>query len=196
MLAEQMVKTLTGGDTLSARELYGRRFNFNPSHKVLMVTNHRPKVSGTDHAIWRRIRLVPFETVIPTDQQDASLRRSLVEDHGPAVLAWLVRGAVEWHKSGLGEAQAVAAATAEYRRDEDVFGQFLEEETRVDAEAQVKVGDLYKAWSSWCETAGVRSVGRLQDIKGKLEDHGVELKVAPRSTSAVGFELRNERNHG
>lgn len=61
VLAEQTVKMLTGGDTLSARELYGRRFNFDPSHKVLLVSNHKPKVRGTDHAIWRRMLLVPFE---------------------------------------------------------------------------------------------------------------------------------------
>ena len=69
-LAEQVVKTLTGGDILSARELYGRRFNFTPSHKVVLVTNHQPRVRGTDHAIWRRIRLVPFTAVIPPEQQD------------------------------------------------------------------------------------------------------------------------------
>ncbi len=100
VLAEQTVKMLTGGDTLSARELYGRRFNFQPTHKVLLVSNHRPKVKGTDHAIWRRIRLIPFETVIPDHQQDVGLRQRLVEDHGQAVLAWLVHGAVMWHKDG------------------------------------------------------------------------------------------------
>ncbi len=101
-LAEQTVKQLTGGDTLSARELYGRRFNFQPTHKVLLVTNHKPKVKGTDHAIWRRIRLVPFNVIIPVDQQDADLRRRLVDDHGPAVLSWLVQGARIWHAEGLG----------------------------------------------------------------------------------------------
>ena len=65
VLAEQTVKMLTGGDTLSARELYGRRFNFSPSHKVLLVSNHKPKVRSTDHAIWRRIRLVPFRNHHP-----------------------------------------------------------------------------------------------------------------------------------
>ena len=92
ILAEATVKYLTGGDRISARELYGRRFNFKPSHKVVLVTNHRPRVRGTDHAIWRRLRVVPFGVVIPSAEQDPSLRRRLVEEDGAAVLRLARRG--------------------------------------------------------------------------------------------------------
>jgi putative DNA primase/helicase len=175
VLAEQTVKMLTGGDTLSARELYGRRFNFKPTHKVILVSNHKPKVHNTDHAIWRRIKLVPFEVIIPADQQDADLRRRFVSDHAPAILAWLVRGGVEWHRDGLGSAAAVDLATAEYKSTQDTLGAFLDECTISVGPTKTKVGELFNVWRHWCERSNDRP-GRQQDFKAALEDHGFTLE--------------------
>jgi putative DNA primase/helicase len=188
MLAEQTVKMLTGGDTLSARELYGRRFNFQPSHKVLLVSNHKPKVRGTDLAIWRRIRLVPFETIIPVEDQDVDLRRNLVEDHGAAVLAWLVRGAVEWHKDGLGSAAAVDAATEEYKTAQDIFGAFLNECTAEVPRSKSKVGELFDGWKRWCDRTGERP-GRQGDFTLSLEDHGFDTENYQHVKYVIGLGL-------
>ncbi len=178
VLAEALVKVLTGGDTLSARELYGRRFNFKPTHKVVLVTNHRPRVPNTDHAIWRRLRVVPFDTVIPPEDQDPALRRRLVAEHAPAVLAWLVRGAMAWATDGLGEATAVGVATAEYREAEDMFGRWVDEccENLGDHSVRTKVGDLWESWKQWSIAAGERS-GRLQDFVAKLTEHDNNIEV-------------------
>jgi putative DNA primase/helicase len=176
VLAEQTVKLLTGGDTLSARELYGRRFNFSPSHKVLLVTNHRPRVRGTDHAIWRRIRLVPFNVIIPLEHQDPDLRRRLLDDHGPSVLAWLVRGAVSWHQDGLGTADAVETATDGYRRSQDLLATFLAECTVEAAGQRTKVGNLYDEWRRWCERSGERP-GRKQDFAAALDETSLTTEM-------------------
>ena len=194
VLAEQTVKMLTGGDVLSARELYGRRFNFTPSHKVLLVSNHKPKVRGTDHAIWRRIRLVPFETVIPVEDQDVDLRRSLIEDHGAAVLAWLVRGAVEWHRDGLGSAAAVDAATEDYKTNQDTFGAFLSECTVEMPRTRCKVGQLYDEWKRWCDRAGERP-GRKQDFSAALEEHGFEVSSYQNAKSVIGLGITTSESH-
>jgi putative DNA primase/helicase len=189
ILAESVVKMLTGGDTISARELYGRRFNFKPSHKVVLVTNHRPRVHSTDHAIWRRLRVVPFSVVIAESEQDPRLRRRLVEDDGPAVLAWLVQGAVSWNRDGLGEFDVVTAATEDYRQSEDVFGAWLAECTvSVDRSVRTKVGELWSSWRSWCEQAGERP-GRQQTFSLALEDHGVELESYEKTRLARGIGL-------
>jgi putative DNA primase/helicase len=188
VLAEGVVKMLSGGDTISAREMYGRRFNFKPSHKVLLVTNHRPRVYGTDTGIWRRLRIVPFERVIATEDQDPTLRRRLVEEHGPAVLAWLVRGAVEWHKDGLGEAEAVAAATERYRSTQDTMGAFLAECTMQVPTTRTKVGDLFEVWRTWCEEAGERP-GRKQDFSAALEEHGIVIETYQNARLARGIGI-------
>ena len=188
VLAEQTVKMLTGGDTLSARELYGRRFNFSPTHKFLLVTNHKPKVRGTDHAIWRRIRLVPFGVAIAPDRQDPDLRRRLVQDHGSAVLAWLVKGAMSWHKDGLGTAAAVESATEAYRSVQDVLGAFLDECTIPMPQKSCKVGDLFNVWRGWCERNGERP-GRTQDFRAALEEHGFFVETRQNAKSVVGLEV-------
>jgi putative DNA primase/helicase len=176
ILGEQTVKMLTGGDTLSARELYGRRFNFQPSHKVLLVTNHRPRVRGTDHAIWRRIRLVPFDVIIPPERQQPDLRQRLLEEHGPAVLAWLVHGAVMWHREGLGTAAAVDVATEGYQRSQNLLSTFLLERTDKAVGQRTKVGDLYDEWRRWCESSGERP-GRRQDFATALDESSLDVET-------------------
>jgi putative DNA primase/helicase len=175
-LAEGLVKTLTGGDRLSAREMYGRRFDFAPTHKVILITNHKPRVTGTDEAIWRRLKLVPFENTVAASDQDPDLRKKLVGDHGQAVLAWLVEGAVAWALSGLGEAKKVTDATAIYRAEQDIFSAFLGECTEAEPKARTPVGDLWTAWQQWSEKAGERP-GRKQDFSVALEAHGVVLEA-------------------
>ncbi len=188
VLAEGVVKMLSGGDTISARELYGRRFNFRPTHKVLLVTNHPPRVHGVDHAIWRRLLVVPFGVTIAPERQDMDLRRRLVEEHAPAVLAWLVAGAVAWGRSGIGRAEAVKAATQEYRASQDVLGAWLEQHTERVENARTKVGELFDAWREWCRAKG-EAPGRPQDFAGALRARGVELTTNQGTRLARGIVL-------
>ncbi|MHB8322989.1 MAG: DNA primase family protein [Candidatus Dormibacteria bacterium] len=185
-LAEGLVKTLTGGDRLSAREIQGRRFEFAPNHKVLIVTNHRPRVRGTDESIWRRLWLVPFTHTVEVADRIRDLREQLVRDHGKAVVAWLVAGAVAWFQSGLGEARAVTAATASYRADQDTMAAFLAEVTEADSQARVKVGNLWKLWQQWSEAAGERP-GRKQEFSTALADHGFEIETYQGARFAKGL---------
>jgi energy-coupling factor transporter ATP-binding protein EcfA2 len=82
-LDEALVKRLTGGDRIKARHMFKDFFEFDPTHKLVVATNHRPGIEGTDHGIWRRIRLVPFGVVIPDDQQDRHLDDKLAEPKPP-----------------------------------------------------------------------------------------------------------------
>ena len=175
-LAEGLVKTLTGGDRLSAREMYGRRFDFAPTHKVVIVTNHKPRVRGTDESIWRRLRLVPFEHTVRPQDQDGTLRQRLVTDHGSALLGWIVQGAVAWYADGLGETRKVTQATAAYRASQDTLSAFLEDCTEESPRARTPVGELWEAWRQWSEASGERP-GRKQDFTIALEEHGAELET-------------------
>jgi putative DNA primase/helicase len=76
-LAEALVKQLTGGDKVTARFLHGEFFEFVPTLKVFLAVNHKPVIRGTDHAIWRRVRLIPFEVTIPDEEQDKALPQKL-----------------------------------------------------------------------------------------------------------------------
>ena len=185
-LAEGLVKSLTGAARLSARHLYGRRFDFTPTHTIWLLTNFPPRVNGTDEAIWRRLRLVPFAVTIPVAERIPDYGSWLATEHGQAILAWVVQGAVEYYANGLGEAEAVATATMGYRESEDTFQHFLEDST-VPIGGRTPVKQLRGAWTDWAKANDLRP-GRDQDFVRALESHGVEV-VGKRTRFAVGIGL-------
>ncbi len=149
-LDEATVKETTGGDTIAARFLYGEHFEFRPQFKLMLVTNHRPRVDGDDDAIWRRLRLVPFEQSFE-GREDRQLGPAL-EAELPGILNWALTGCMAWQRDGLGNAAAVTRATAEYRQDEDVLGAFLEE--RCAMAGEVTTEHFRAAYDDYCRELG------------------------------------------
>lgn len=149
-LAESLVKAASGGDPLTARHLFSEWFTFQPEFKLLLMTNHRPVIRGTDLAMWRRIRLVPFTTVIPPDEQDRDLPEKLLGEL-PGVLAWAVRGCRTWQAEGLGLPDVVRGATEAYRAEQDTLAAFLEECVIREEGARVTAAILYHVYRGWCE---------------------------------------------
>ena len=105
-LNEALIKDLTGGDTLSARFLHQEFFNFKPAFKLWLYGNHKPEVKGTDEGIWRRMRLIPFTVTITEEEKDTELPEKLRGELS-GILAWAVRGCMEWQRVGLAEPEAV-----------------------------------------------------------------------------------------
>jgi putative DNA primase/helicase len=152
-LAEVRVKELTGGDTVSARFMRAEWFDFRPVCKLWLATNHRPQVRGTDDAIWRRIRLIPFTVTIPEPERDHALSERLRAEL-PGILAWAVRGCLDWQAEGMRSPDAVQAATSGYRAEQDVLGQFLADRCLVDPGCWVASAALFAAYRTWCEATG------------------------------------------
>lgn len=149
-LAETLVKELTGGEAVRARRMREDFWQFDPTHKIIVATNHKPRVVGTDKAIWRRLKLVPFIVTIPDVDQDKTLPAKLLLEL-PGVLAWAVRGCLDWQRQGLGEPHEVKAATAEYRASQDTLASFLSECCVVSERAVVRLAALRKRYGDWCE---------------------------------------------
>jgi putative DNA primase/helicase len=173
-MAEALVKKLTGGERIRARRMRQDYYEFDPTHKLFMAANHKPTVRGTDDGIWRRIKLVPFSVQIPDDEVDRGLPMKL-RDESPGILAWAVRGCLEWQAGGLSEPPAVSEATADYRAEMDVLADFLGERCLVDPAIRVKAGDLYRAYSEWCKDTGSHTLsmnkfGRLMTERGFLAE--------------------------
>jgi len=152
-LNEQLVKDMTGGDTIEARRLYREAFTFKPTFKPWMYGNHKPEIRGTDDALWSRVKLVPF-AVSFADRVDLALPEKLREEL-PGILNWAIQGCLAWQRDGLQTPPKVQAATETYRKEQDTIGQFILERCQTDKDyVQCKASRLYTAYRSW---AGNRS---------------------------------------
>lgn len=156
-LAEGTVKQLTGGDRISARFMRQDFFEFVPTHKLILATNSKPIVRGTDEGIWRRMRLIPFEAKVKGAEIDTRLGEKLKAE-AAGILNWVLEGCLRWQKSGLPEPDAIMNATDAYREDQDVLGIFIEDRTH--PEGHVKASDVYAAYAKWAEARGERALSQ------------------------------------
>ncbi len=194
-LAENLVKQLTGGDRIKARYMRQDFWEFDPTHKIWLSANHKPEVRGTDHAIWRRIKLIPFGVTIQKRDQDPRLPGKLKEEL-PGILAWAVRGCLEWQAEGLGEPKEVTQATEGYRAEQDVLAAFIEECCWVDRNAQVKFKALWSAYQDWCQEAGEHSGSRMKFGK-RLDERGFENRRGGKNVAMrAGIGLLYEEEKG
>lgn len=174
-LAESLVKQLTGGERVRARRMREDFWEFDPTHKLFLVTNHKPAIRGADKGIWRRVKLVPFAVTIPDAKKDPALPEKLKAEL-PGILAWAMRGCQEWQRGGLTHPPEVEAATAEYRAEMDTVGAFLAE-CCADGpdELRVRKTDLYTAFVSWSAKSGDAGISR-NDFNRRLGEMGHTAK--------------------
>lgn len=147
--AEATMKRLVGGDPIEANLMHKNPITFDPSHLLVMLTNHLPAVSGDDPAVWRRILVVPFDVVIPEGERDGSLPGRLKES-AAAILAWVYQGWQDYQEQGLNPPEAVRARTLKYQQDSDLVARFLGERTENTRAGVVAARALFTAWSDWC----------------------------------------------
>lgn len=175
-LAESKVKILTGGESISARRMYGSNFVFRPTFKLFLVTNHKLQVRGTDKGIWRRIKLVPFEVTIPDEQLDRKLQEKLRAEYR-GILTWLVDGCLRWQKQGLGDSPEIADATRDYREESDVIGAFFDEQCVMGTNESALTSALYRAYSTWANTRGEHPMSQTSFGK-MLKERGFQQSRA------------------
>jgi putative DNA primase/helicase len=193
-LAIATLKRLTGGDVIRAR-FCGKDFvEFEPTHKLVLMTNARPRLRGSVNAsLRRRIFFVPWLLSLGPEQLNPRLKVDLAAPASlAAVLSWAVDGYRLWRKDGLAPPASVLAATADYLADEDTLGTFIEDRCELGAELTVSSEALYKAYRSFCKEVGEASVLRAQDfkpaIKAKLPSSSWRRKNSVREF--VGLDLR------
>jgi P4 family phage/plasmid primase-like protien len=166
-LNENLVKHLTGGDPITCRRMNENFWSFNPTHKLMLCTNHKPEVKGTDHAIWRRPKLVPFVVTIPDSEAITDLADRLRAEL-PGILARCVRGCLEWQRDGLGVPSKVTEATAGYRAEQDILAEFIKEECVVSVQLFAKATPLYDRYRQWAGTDALnqRAFGKAMSERG------------------------------
>ena len=188
-LDEDLVKRITGGDEVTARFLHREFFSFKPRFKLLLVTNHRPSISGTDHGIWRRVVLVPWLVKIPQEERDRRLVERL-ETELPGILCWALQGLDEYLALGLEPLpRAVAAANTEYRQDSDVVGLWIEDACLLDPAGRATTGELYQSYATWASAAGHRPMSS-KTLGDRLRERGLTTWRTGRARGWAGITLK------
>jgi len=187
-LSEPLIKKITGSDPMTARFLYGEFFSFIPTFKIYMATNHKPVIKGTDHGIWRRIKLIPFTTRIEESKQDKDLENKL-RNEASGILNWLLEGTERWKREKLKTPDIVLNATEEYRGEMDVIGNFLKEKCFIDLKYSIRIRELYKAYSDWCDDNKEHAVSE-RFFSMRLKDMGYEQRRTSEARFWSGLALR------
>jgi phage/plasmid-associated DNA primase len=187
-------------------------------HKLLIMANTEPEVRGPDNGIWRRIKLAPFGVTIPEAERDKGLIPKLLEEID-GIFAWCVRGCLDWQRHGLGIVEAVEKATAQYRREQDVIGEWISERCLCVCADQARepdglcetcgafidgaprlvtekapyeaMADLYEDFAVWCRSTGrERPWKRLTLRKRLLERPGLSDHRVTAARAIAGIKLR------
>lgn len=184
---EGLIKQLTGGDTVTARFLYGEEFNFDPKFKIWVTTNHKPIVRGTDDGIWRRLLLIPFKVQIPEHKVDKDLKYKLLRE-APAILNWMLEGSIAWQREGLGIPKEVRDASEGYRKEMDVIEQFIADECIVGEGEKVGANELFKSYQAWADETGEYKMNKNK-FGTKMKDK-FESKRLSAGIHYMGINLR------
>ncbi len=195
---EAKIKSLTGGDQMSAHFMRQDDFVFDPIFKLIISGNHKPRLNCVDVAIRARLLIVPFIVEIPWAERDLNLMDKLRVEW-PAILRWALEGCMEWQRIGLKQPASVTTATEEYFSGEDTFTQWLEDECDAEPNNTFKtasVGDLYGSWSTYCKDNGDEP-GSKKAFHEEMKNHGFSpIKLGHAKTrSFSGIQLKPQTSN-
>jgi putative DNA primase/helicase len=195
-LAEGLLKQLTGGDTVTARFLYGEAFEFQPRFKLWLAANHRPRVRADDEAMWRRIIQIPFTNTVPEDDRDPTLKHKFKTDPGirSAILAWAVHGCLDWQQTGLAIPELVRDYTKQYRAENDPLAEWITDECQLGTEHWTAAKHLRGAYEQWCEDAGTKPIDAARPWGNALTTRGCTRQKRHGGHGWQGIKVIAERD--
>jgi len=187
---DTVIKQMTGRDTITARFLYQEHEEFLPEGKIWLAVNHKPAIPGTEHATWRRLRLLPFTYTVPEEKKIPDLGERLKAEM-PWILAWAVSGCLLWQEEGLRFSEKVLAATAEYRAEEDPVARFIESKCVTGPGREVQSSVLHKAYTAWAAEEGERgcNANRFSRI---MEEKGFKRQKKNKFNIFAGIDIETE----
>lgn len=189
-IAEAQVKEITSNEPITARKLHRDPFTFKPSHKVLLMTNHRPFVKGSDEGIWRRLNIIGFNATIPEDKKEPNFREEKLRPELPGILAWMIKGCFKWQQDGLKASAAVTHATKAYRGEMDFIQQWLDERTVADPKASISRSEAYLDYKIWSEREHAPTLGNRRFVN-ELHTRGFKTAKSNGVQLYEGFRLRS-----
>jgi putative DNA primase/helicase len=184
-LDESLIKSLTGQDPITTRFLHKEFFTYFPQFKIWMSSNYKPSIRGLDWGIWRRVKMIPFEVVIPDEERDEQLIDKLKAEL-PGILNWALKGLADFRNHGMMYPDKVNAATQQYRDSQDIIGQFLTARCVINPMASIKSSTLYDAYKTWAENAK-EYILKERQFTDAMKKHGYEPEHKNNGNHYVGL---------
>lgn len=186
-----MVKQLCSTDPIQAEKKYKDPFSFEPSHTLVLYTNHLPRVSANDDGTWRRLIVIPFNAKITGKSDIKNFADYLFAESGEAIMTWIIEGAGKAIASDFHtvKPKVVQDAIDAYREENDWLAQFIEEHCEVDKSFSEKSGELYQAYRNACMMSG-EYTRSTSDFYGSLEKAGFQRRRSNSGRLIVGLRLK------
>jgi putative DNA primase/helicase len=171
---EALVKDLTGGENIATRRMREDFWTFRPTHKLAIGGNYKPRVRNFDDAIRRRLRLIPWvvKPAIVDTQLFEKLRAEL-----PGILAWAVRGCLEWQRDGLGEPVVVRDATDAYQDESDPLREFFDRHCIFAPDERIARRQLRFAYEEYAKENGAEPLGAKRFAAGLRLRGAIDVNV-------------------
>ncbi len=187
------IKQLCSTDKISAEKKYEKPFDFEPTHTLVLYTNHLPKVGASDRGTWRRIIVIPFNASIQGSDDVKNYADYLFENAGGAVLSWMIEGArrIIEKKYAMDMPAVVQNAIAAYRENNDWFSAFLDECCEVNTAFMAKSGELYQEYRAYCQRMG-EYTRSTSDFYAELENQGFERKKTMQGIMVKGLAVKSD----
>ncbi len=188
-LDEAMVKQMTGGEKVTARMLYRAEIEFKPEFKILMGTNVKPIIKGSDGGIWRRVRMIPFTAQIPPEKVDRQLSDKLKAEKS-GIFNWALQGAIDWYKQGFPRCSRVDWANEEYRSEMDRMKQFVDDCLVQSTGSSLQASVVFDVYRRWCEQNGERYPMSMSKFSMEMQDRqGFRKQKTSRFNEYLGVDF-------
>jgi putative DNA primase/helicase len=187
-LDDELVKQLTGEDTMSARFMRAEFFDFRPVGKIHLATNYLPNVGG-GHGMARRLQDIGWDVTVPPNKRIPKLDEKIMATEAAGVLNWAIAGCIDWQKHGLAVPAAVQEKTREHLANSDPLVMWMDEETAPAPERTEETRLLYANYKVWSETSGMRPMS-LKAFSLAMQERGFAQTKDGRTRRSMTSGLR------
>ena len=212
VLSSALMKTLTGNDTVVARYLFQNSFEYTPTYKIFINTNHLPTVVDDTIFTSGRARVILFPRHLEPHEQDSGLKQEFVgqEENRSGIFNWCMEGLRALCKEGLEAPEAVKKSIEEYQQksstpmadegmqESNPIACFVKNVLEVNLGSEVRITSAYGRYCEWCEENGYDTCS-LKMFHQRMEEYVKIVKKRPIDKSGknpvsmiIGYKFKND----